>query len=111
MLRMRRNRPDMISRSLRAWPGGSAACQCHCKTREELTSEPRSSAKQLVGRRNTSVMILVGSTSWYCPCAFQNSPVSTASGSIMTRNFSLDSASVTFCLFGADASTLKPWQI
>ena len=56
---MRMNRPAMISRSLRASPGGSAPCQCHCNQRAELTSEPFSSAKQVVGRRNTSVWILL----------------------------------------------------
>ncbi len=59
---MRRNSPDMISRSLRASPGASAPFQCHCSTRPEFTSEPRSSAKQVVGRRNTSVLTAAGST-------------------------------------------------
>jgi hypothetical protein len=37
----------MIQMSDCAWPGGSAAFQCHCSQRAELTSEPFSSAKQL----------------------------------------------------------------
>ncbi len=108
---MRRKMPDMISRSLRVWPGPSAPCQCHCSTREELTSEPRSSAKQVVGRRNTSVWILDESTWWKSPKGRQNSAVSIASGSITTRNFSLDKASVILPLSGAEARMLKPWQM
>jgi hypothetical protein len=39
----------MIQRSDLASPGGSAAFQCHCSQRAELTSDPFSSAKQFVG--------------------------------------------------------------
>src|SRR5271165_1086770 len=53
--RMRVKIPAMISRSLRASPGGLAPFQCHCSQRAELTSVPFSSAKHVVGRRNTSV--------------------------------------------------------
>ena len=100
----------MISASPFASPGGSAAFQCHCSTRLELTSEPSSSAKQVEGRRNTSVWILAGSTSLYSPWFCQNSEVSVASGSMMTRYLSLASEPETFTLHGADASGLKPWQ-
>ena len=54
--------------SLRASPG-VGAFQCHCSQRPELTSEPSSSAKQVVGRRNTSVCIWLGSTSLKPPCS------------------------------------------
>ena len=47
--------------SLCASPGGSAAFQCHCSQRDELTSEPFSSAKQVVGSWKTSVWMLAGS--------------------------------------------------
>ena len=57
---------DLADR-VRASPGGSAPFQCHCSQRAELTSEPFSSAKQVVGRRNTSVWILLGSTSLCSP--------------------------------------------
>src|SRR5215475_12104372 len=100
----------MISTSVLASPGGSTAFQCHCSQRPELTSEPVSSAKQLVGRRNTSVWMLLVSTSLYSPWFSQKLAVSVASGSITTRNFSFDSAAITFFLLGADISGLKPWQ-
>jgi hypothetical protein len=48
----------MICMSVRASPGPSAPFQCHCSQRLLLTSEPSSSAKQVVGRRNTSVWML-----------------------------------------------------
>lgn len=111
MSRMRRKIPDMISRSLFAWPGGSAPCQCHCSTRPEFTSEPRSSAKHDVGSRNTSVWIFDESTSLNSPWFFQNSDVSVASGSMITSHFSFASASDVLRLDGAAASGLKPWQM
>src|SRR6202521_4115601 len=52
------NRPPMISVSAFASPGGSAPFQCHCSHLPLLTSEPSSSAKQVQGRRKTSVWIL-----------------------------------------------------
>src|SRR6267378_15674 len=55
MARMRVKIPAMISKSLRASPGGLAPFQCHCSQRDELTRVPFSSAKHVVGRRNTSV--------------------------------------------------------
>src|SRR3984893_4536334 len=55
MARMRVKMTAMISKSLRASPGGLAPFQCHCSQRAELTRAPFSSAKQVVGRRNTSV--------------------------------------------------------
>jgi hypothetical protein len=57
----------MIATSVLASPGGSAAFQCHCSTREELTTAPSSSAKQVVGRRNTSVCTEAVSMSLYSP--------------------------------------------
>src|SRR5258708_9599624 len=107
-LRMRRNSPDMISRSLLASPGPCAPCQCHWSTRLELTSEPRSSAKHVVGRRNTSVWIFDASTSLNSPKFLQNSDVSVASGSMMTSHFSFARLAPIFDLFGAAASGLNP---
>ena len=46
---MRWKIPVMIQMSDCAAPGPSAAFQCHCSQRAELTSEPLSSAKQVVG--------------------------------------------------------------
>ena len=51
----------MIQISDLAKPGGFAAFQCHCSQRAELTREPSSSAKQVVGSWNTSVWIAAGS--------------------------------------------------
>ncbi|MNS31194.1 hypothetical protein D3C72_632430 [compost metagenome] len=99
---------DMISMSLLASPGGSAPFQCHCNQRPEFTSAPSSSAKQVVGRRKTSVWILDGSTSLSSPALRQNSEVSVTSGSMMTRYFSLAKPSFILDLLGAAASGLKP---
>jgi hypothetical protein len=77
--------------SVRASPGPSAPFQCHCSQRLLLTSEPSSSAKQVVGRRNTSVWMLAGSTSLNSPALRQNSEVSVASGSMITSHLSLAS--------------------
>jgi hypothetical protein len=82
----------MISLSILASPGGSTAFSFQLITRLLLVNEPVSSAKQLVGKRKTSVWILDGSTSFIGPKFFQNSLVSVSSGSITTRYFSLDSA-------------------
>ena len=79
----------MISISVFASPGGSAPFQCHCSQRELLTSEPSSSAKQVVGRRKTSVWMSAGFTSLCSPWFCQNSEVSVASGSMTTMNLSL----------------------
>src|SRR5512146_651778 len=108
--RRRRKMLAMIAASSIASPGGSCPFQCHCSQRPLLVSEPVSSAKQLEGRRITSVMILDGSTSLYSPWFSQKQEVSVANGSITTRNLSLDSPSVSFFLLGSDASGLKPWQ-
>ncbi|MNJ69546.1 hypothetical protein D3C77_659080 [compost metagenome] len=75
-----------------------------------MTSEPSSSAKQVVGRRNTVVWMLAVSTSLNSPALRQNSLVSVTSGSMITRNFSLASAALTFALLGNEAIGLKPWQ-
>ncbi len=101
----------MISMSVRASPGGSAPFQCHCSQRPELTIEPSSSAKQVVGRRNTSVWMLAGSTSLYSPWFCQNSEVSVSSGSMITMNFRRASAAPTLSLLGNEATGLKPWQM
>ena len=101
----------MIRMSERASPGGFAPFQCHCSQRPELTSAPSSSAKQIVGRRKTSVLIAALSTSCWGPWCFQNSLVSVARGSMTTRNFSLEKERVILALFGAAASGLKPWQM
>src|SRR5580704_15815109 len=106
--RMRVKSPLMISMSERASPGGSAPFQCHCSQREELVSDPSSSAKQLVGKRNTSVLICVGSTSLCSPKLRQNSLVSVASGSMITRNLSFARAAFILALLGAAARGLKP---
>ncbi|MNY67023.1 hypothetical protein D3C86_2045320 [compost metagenome] len=97
--------------SVRANPGPSAPFQCHCSQRLLLTSEPSSSAKQVVGRRITSVWISALFTSLYGPTFFQNSEVSVASGSMITSHFSLASAAVTRFLSGSAAIGLKPWHM
>lgn len=77
----------------------------------ELTIEPFSSAKQVDGRRNTSVWIFDESTSFSSPWFCQKLEVSVFSGSIVTRNFSFDRQPITLFLFGNEATGLKPWQI
>src|SRR5437588_3165402 len=101
----------MICRSVRASPGGSAPFQCHWSQREELTSEPSSSAKHCVGSRNTSVWIFFGSTSLCSPKLRQNSEVSVAGGSMMTRYLSLASPELIFALLGAAPLGLDLWEI
>src|ERR1700722_1770631 len=108
---MRVKRPLMISIYERDSAGGSAPFQCHCSQREELVSEPSSSAKQEVGNRKTSVLICAGSTSLCSPKLRQNSLVSVASGSIITRNLSFASATLSLALLGAAANGLKPWHM
>ena len=98
----------MMAMSGRASPGCSAAFQCHCSTRAELTMEPSSSAKQVVGSRKTSVLMLAVSTSLNSPKLRQNSEVSVASGSMMTRNFSLDRPLRTRPVLDSEAMGLKP---
>src|SRR5437899_3602928 len=102
--------PAMISTSDLASPGGSAPFQCHCSTRPLLTNEPSSSAKQVDGKRNTSVWILDGSTLLYSPLFSQKAEVSVTSGSIVTRYLSFANAPPTLALHGNAASGLKPWQ-
>lgn len=85
ILRMRRKIPARISPSVTAIPGASAPFQCHCNQRPELTIEPFSSAKQVDGRRNTSVWIFDGSTSFDSPWFCQKVDVSVLSGSMVTR--------------------------
>src|SRR5260370_11080090 len=98
----------MICRSGRASPGGSAPFQCHCSQREEFTSAPSSSAKHDVGRRNTSVWILLGSTSLCSPKLRQNSLVSVASGSMTPRDLSLPRPPLILAFLGEPASVLQP---
>ena len=100
----------MIQMSCLASPGGAAPCQCHCSQRPELTSEPSSSAKQEVGSWITSVSIAAVSTSLKSPWFSQKRAVSVSSGSMVTRSFSFDSASVTLPRFGKASSGLNPWQ-
>src|SRR5215470_17770824 len=100
----------MIQASLLASPGGVPPAQCHCSHREELTSEPSSSAKHVDGSSKTSVSIFEDSTSLCSPWFCQNLAVSVCSGSIETRNLSLESAAVSFLRLGKDSSGLKPWQ-
>ncbi len=104
------NSSATISGSFFASPGGSAARQCHCSVRPEFTSEPSSSAKQEEGRRKTSVWMRAGSTLFSSPCGCQKFEVSVTSGSMVTRNFSLESPSTSLSLCGIDASGLKPWH-
>src|SRR5262249_10397570 len=99
-----------ISESALPSPGGSAAFSFHWLTRLELVNEPVSSAKQVLGSRNTSVWICLGSTSFSGPKFFQNSEVSVSSGSMTTRYFSFAIAALSFFLLGSAASGLKPWQ-
>src|SRR5215470_6505678 len=100
----------MIQMSLLASPGGVPPAQCHCSQRPELTSEPVSSAKHVVGSSITSVVIFDESTSLYSPWFCQNRDVSVCRGSMTTRNLSFDSAAVHFLRFDSDSSGLKPWQ-
>src|SRR5215510_2107801 len=100
----------MIQTSLFASPGGEPPAQCHCSQREELTSDPSSSAKHVDGSSKTSVWIVDGSTSLCSPWFCQNLAVSVCNGSIDTKNLSLDSAAVHFLRFGNDSRGLKPWQ-
>src|SRR5512133_1732716 len=100
----------MTSGSSFASPGGSAPFQCHTSVRPEFTSDPSSSAKHVDGSRKTSVWIFEGSTSLNLPYGFQKFEVSVSRGSIVTRNFSFESASITFPLCGAEARMLNPWQ-
>src|SRR5574342_425277 len=100
----------MTSMSLRASPGGSAPRQCHCSQRPELVREPSSSAKQLEGRRKTSVLIFDGSTSLNSFTGRQKEAVSVDRGSMVTRYLSFDRPSVSLALSGTDARGLKPWQ-
>jgi len=106
---MRLKMPATMSMSGMASPGGSAPFQCHCSQRLELVSEPSSSAKQVEGRRNTVVWMSAVLTSLNSPKLRQNSLVSVCSGSMVTRNLSLDSPSRTRDLFDSAASGLKPW--
>ena len=101
----------MIQMSVCASPGGSAAFQCHCSQRAELTSAPSSSAKQVVGSWNTSVLMLAESDGLNGPKFSQNREVSVSSGSIVTRYFSLPRAARILPLSGNACSGLKPWQM
>src|SRR5262245_7527096 len=100
----------MIQTSLLASPGGVPPAQCHCSQRDELTSAPSSSAKQVDGSSKTSVWTFEESTSLCSPWFSQNLAVSVCNGSIDTRNLSLESAAVHFLRFGNDSRGLKPWQ-
>src|SRR5262245_47926202 len=100
----------MIQTSDLASPGGVPPAQCHWSQREELTSEPSSSAKQVVGSSKTSVLISSGLDGLYSPWSSQKRAVSVWRGSITTRYFSLASAALSFPLLGKDRSGLKPWQ-
>ena len=101
----------MIQISDCALPGPSAAFQCHCSQRDELTSEPFSSAKQVVGNWNTSVWIADGSAGFCGPTFSQKREVSVSSGSITTRNLSLLSPLRILPRSGKACSGLKPWQM
>ena len=70
-------------------------------------SEPSSSAKQVVGSSNTSVWIVVGSTSLNSPWFSQNRAVSVCSGSMTTRNLSLRSAVLIFARLGNDLQRVE----
>ncbi|MCY1551430.1 hypothetical protein D9M68_877610 [compost metagenome] len=56
------------------------------------------------------VWMLAVSTSLNSPTLRQNSEVSVASGSMITRYLSLASAAPTLALLGKEAIGLKPWQ-
>ena len=101
----------MISWSLLASPGASAPLKCHCSQRLELTIEPSSSAKQVDGRRKTSVWILAGSAGLDSPWFCQKLDVSVAIGSMITMYLSLLNASRTLLASGKEASGLKPCTI
>ena len=57
----------MISESVLASPGGSTARSFQIATRLELVRLPSSSAKQVLGRRKTSVCMASGLTSLNSP--------------------------------------------
>ena len=91
----------MISMSALASPGRIGALPVPLQPASaNSTSEPSSSAKQVDGRRKTSVWIFVGSTSLYSPWFCQKLEVSVASGSMTTRYLSFDRPSISFPLFG-----------
>src|SRR5215475_4548959 len=100
----------MIQVSCLASPGGVPPAQCHCSQRPEFTSAPSSSAKHVDGNSKTSVWIFEDSTLLCSPWFSQNLAVSVCSGSIDTRNLSLESATVSFLRLGNDSRGLKPWQ-
>src|SRR5262245_910067 len=106
----RRYSCDMIQTSLLPSAGCEPPAQCHCSHRPELTSEPVSSAKHVVGSSITSVLIFEESTSLNSPWFCQKRAVSVCNGSMTTRNFSFDNAAVIFLRFGNDSRGLKPWQ-
>src|SRR5271168_4402068 len=101
----------MIQISDLASPGGSAAFQCHCSQRAELTSEPVSSAKHVVGSWNTSVWMLALSDGFCGPKFCQKREVSVSRGSITIRNLSLLSPERILPRFGNACIGLKPWQM
>ena len=84
--------------SVRDSPYGSAAFHFHCTTRLELVSVPSSSTNEVTGSMKTSVWMLAVSTSLNSPWFSQNRTVSVSIGSMLTRNFSFDSAATVLSL-------------
>jgi hypothetical protein len=78
--------------------------------RLELVKLPSSSTKEVTGSMKTSVSIEAVSTSLNSPWFSQKRTVSVSIGSMLTRNFSLESAATFFSLWAIDISGLKPWQ-
>src|SRR5262249_9077028 len=100
----------MIHTSDLASPGGVPPAQCHCSQRPELTSDPSSSAKQVLGSSKTSVFTSSGLDGLYSPWSSQKRAVSVSRGSMTTRYFSLANAAFSLPLLGKERSGLKPWQ-
>ena len=69
---------------------------------------PSSSAKQVEGRRNTSVWMLAGSTSFSSPWFCQKVEVSVAMGSMITMYFNLAKSAAVFFASGKEVRGLKP---
>jgi len=94
--------------SVRDWPTGSAALHFHMMQRLELVSVPSSSANEVTGSMKTSVWMLAVSTSLYSPWFSQKRTVSVSIGSMLTRNFSFESASRLLLELGIAIKGLKP---
>src|SRR5215470_11360848 len=108
IVRMRENRSARICTSVLDSKYGSAALHFQLIERLELVMVPSSSANDVTGSMKTSVWILDGSTLLYSPWFSQNRAVSVSIGSILTRNFSFDRATMLFLTCAIAIRGLKP---